>query len=176
MNRPLYASLIAATVLLGAQVPVAVQASTLTYDVTLTALIGLEGGGGSFSISVPSNGSGVLTDNHGLTSMNVDVGPAAFGITDSAVSYTYVGSTLVLTGISGTISPFNLFSITFGSGGVYNFTDSANSSLNSLGLVSISQVSQTPLPTSLPLLATGLGALAMFGWWRKRKVGSSLAA
>jgi hypothetical protein len=108
--------------------------------------------------------------------MNVDVGPAAFGITDSAVSYTYVGSTLVLTGISGTISPFNLFSITFGSGGVYNFTDSANSSLNSFGLVSISQVSQTPLPTSLPLLATGLGALAMFGWWRKRKVGSSLAA
>ena len=27
----------------------------------------------------------------------------------------------------------------------------------------------TPLPTALPLFATGLGALGLIGWWRKRK-------
>jgi len=172
------ASLLAVLVLLGAQVPTAARASTVTYDVTLTALIGPEGGGGSFSITVPSSGNGVLTDNNGLTSMNVNVGPATFGITDSAVSYMYVGSTFVLTGISGTSGTDSLFSIVFGGGGLYTFTDSVNSSLNSLGLVSISQasVSQTPLPTSLPLLATGLGILAMLYWFRKRKVGAYLAA
>jgi hypothetical protein len=30
-------------------------------------------------------------------------------------------------------------------------------------------VNETPLPAALPLFATGLGALASFGWWRKRK-------
>ena len=177
MIRALYAVVIAAAVLAGAQVPSA-QAATLSYDVSLSAFIGPEGGGGSFSITVPSSGNGVLTDNNGLTSMNVNIGPATFGITDSAVSYMFVGSTFVLTGISGTSGTDSLFSIVFGGGGLYTFTDSANSSLNSLGLVSISQasVSQTPLPTSLPLLATGLGILAMLYWFRKRKVGAYLAA
>jgi hypothetical protein len=31
------------------------------------------------------------------------------------------------------------------------------------------QISETPLPGALPLLATGLGGLAMFGWRRNRK-------
>jgi len=30
-------------------------------------------------------------------------------------------------------------------------------------------VSQTPLPAALPLFASGLGAMGLFGWWRKRK-------
>lgn len=34
----------------------------------------------------------------------------------------------------------------------------------------------TPLPSTLPLLATGLAALGLFGWRRKRKVFSSLPA
>ena len=31
-------------------------------------------------------------------------------------------------------------------------------------------VTQTPLPAAFPLLATGLGALGLLGWRRKRKV------
>jgi hypothetical protein len=27
----------------------------------------------------------------------------------------------------------------------------------------------TPLPATLPLFATGLGALGLVGWWKKRK-------
>jgi hypothetical protein len=30
-------------------------------------------------------------------------------------------------------------------------------------------VSTTPLPTTLPLLATGLGAMGLLGWRKKRK-------
>lgn len=35
-------------------------------------------------------------------------------------------------------------------------------------------VAATPLPAALPLLATGLGALGLFGWRRKRKSARSL--
>jgi hypothetical protein len=31
------------------------------------------------------------------------------------------------------------------------------------------QVSTTPLPAALPLFASGLGGMGLFGWWRKRK-------
>ena len=37
-------------------------------------------------------------------------------------------------------------------------------------LEEISAVSTVPLPAALPLFATGLGALGLLGWRRKRKV------
>jgi hypothetical protein len=37
-------------------------------------------------------------------------------------------------------------------------------------------VSATPLPAALPLFATGLGAMGLFGWRRKRKNASAIAA
>ena len=33
----------------------------------------------------------------------------------------------------------------------------------------------TPLPAALPLFATGLGALGLLGWWRKRKAAAATA-
>ncbi len=176
MNRPLYASLIAAS-LFAAQVPAAVEASTLTYNVTLTAISGPESGSGSFTIAPPPAGSGILTQGNGLTAMDFKIDGLDFTLDgSSAVAYSYQGSTLVLAGLiyGGQIGTDQLFSISLGSNGLYTFTDSApgGSAYNTFGSIS---VSQTPLPTTLPLLATGLGVLAMLGWWRKRKVGSSLA-
>jgi hypothetical protein len=37
-------------------------------------------------------------------------------------------------------------------------------------------VTQTPLPAALPLFATGLGAMGLFGWRKKRKAAAALAA
>jgi hypothetical protein len=37
-------------------------------------------------------------------------------------------------------------------------------------------IEQTPLPAALPLFATGLGAMGLFGWRRKRKNAAALAA
>jgi hypothetical protein len=39
----------------------------------------------------------------------------------------------------------------------------------STGSVSVTAVTATPLPAALPLFATGVGALGLFGWRRKRK-------
>jgi hypothetical protein len=179
MNKSrLCASLIAAAVLLGAQAPTAVKATTYTtYDVTLTAVHGPESGSGSFTIATPSPGSGgILTQGSGLTAMSFMIDGVTFGLDSSSeVAYFYSGSALVLAGLvyGGQVGADTLFSITLGTTGAYSFTDSAKTGLDTIGSVS---VSATPLPTSLPLLATGLGVLAMIGWWRKRKVGSYLAA
>ena len=40
----------------------------------------------------------------------------------------------------------------------------------------IAEVTTTPLPAALPLFATGLGALGLLGWRRKRKVAAAIAA
>src|SRR5262249_16202490 len=37
-------------------------------------------------------------------------------------------------------------------------------------------VSNSPLPAALPLFASGLGAIAGFAWWRKRKAAGMAAA
>jgi hypothetical protein len=173
-----FASVLAASVLLGAQAPTAVQASTYDYNLTLTALVGLESGSGSFSLNVPTGSTaGTLTENHGLTG-SINIGGVTIGLdSTSSVSYLLQGSSLFLTGffsgqaaVPGGVD--TLVSLTFGSGGGYSFTDSANSKLNTIGAVS---VSQTPLPTSLPLLASGLCIIAMLGWYRKRKAASYFA-
>ena len=173
MIKSICASLLATTVLLGAS---AVQASTVSYNVTLSAIFGPESGTGSFTINAPSSGSGTLTQgNGGLTALDFKIDSVDFNLNNSsAVAYSYQGSKLVLTGLiyGGQVGPNQLFSITLGSNGLYDFTDSANGSLNTIGGISISQ---TPLPASLPLLATGVGILAMIGWFRKRKARPSLA-
>jgi hypothetical protein len=43
------------------------------------------------------------------------------------------------------------------------------------GVVEIAEVGTTPLPAAFPLLATGLGALALLGWRRKRTARSVAA-
>jgi hypothetical protein len=40
---------------------------------------------------------------------------------------------------------------------------------------SVSPINAVPVPAALPLLATGLGALGVIGWRRKRKVAQAQA-
>ena len=40
---------------------------------------------------------------------------------------------------------------------------------------SFTPVGATPLPAALPLFATGLGALGLLGWRRKRKAAAAAA-
>jgi hypothetical protein len=44
----------------------------------------------------------------------------------------------------------------------------------SIGSVSES-VSQAPLPAALPLFASGLAGMGLFGWWRKRRARANVA-
>jgi hypothetical protein len=56
-------------------------------------------------------------------------------------------------------------------GFVFNFTSLSNNANHTLDdfYLSSATVSQVPLPAALPLFATGLGALSLLGWRRKKK-------
>ncbi len=56
------------------------------------------------------------------------------------------------------------------SGGVQEYIGLDNVNLIDTG------ASATPLPAALPLFATGLGAMGLFGWRRKRKSAAAIAA
>ena len=63
----------------------------------------------------------------------------------------------------------------YGCGGVYCLIGPGNTVTGGAGdpfvtvAFSLTPVSATPLPAALPLFATGLGAMGLFGWRRKRK-------
>lgn len=56
--------------------------------------------------------------------------------------------------------------------GTYTWTWGSGVAADSLTL----NIAQTPIPTALPLFATGLGALSLLGWRRKRKAAATIAA
>jgi hypothetical protein len=175
MKRSIYISMIAAA-LFALQTPGAAKASTLAYNLVLNPLSGLEAGTGSFTIVAPQVGSsGVLTQgNHLLTAMDFKIDGLDFKLNDtSEVTYFYQGSTLILSSLaySGKIGVDRLFAISLDGVGGYIFTDGVPGD-HTLGSLS---VSATPIPTTLPLLATGLGVIAMLGLWKKRKVAVALA-
>jgi hypothetical protein len=87
----------------------------------------------------------------------------------------------------GTFTPssasFQLFTATFtaasGSGDLMFLAAPNGADLDTgLDLVTVSAgtASATPLPGALPLFASGLGALGLLGWRRKRKASAAIAA
>jgi hypothetical protein len=178
MNKSrVFAALAVAAVLVGAQAPTAVRAATVDFDVTLKALVGTTGGTGSLALTIaPGSTSGTVFGSN--VTGDINIGRVNISLNGDPVSYLLQGSSFLLAGVFSGQVPVaggveSLFSLTLGTNGFYIFTDTANASLTSSGSVS---VSQTPLPTSLPLLATGFGMIAMLGWYRKRKTGSYFAA
>jgi hypothetical protein len=176
MYRLICPFVIAAT-LFSVQIPTAAKASTVSYNLSLTPILGPESGTGSLTITVPPVGSsGFLTlANGGLAAMDFMIDGLDFKLNNSSeVSYFYRGSNLVLAslGYSGAIGSNQMLSLSLGGFGAYFFSDNTPGE-STIGNVS---VSATPLPTTLPLLATGLGGLGLFGWWRKRKASAALAA
>ena len=122
------ACLIAATALLGVQLPTAAQATTyLTYDVTFTATTGPESGSGSFTIAEPNPGiGGVLTP----TALSFNVGGISFGLDSSSlISYYFQGASFVLGSLvyGGQDGADKLLTATLSSNGGYIFTDAAES-------------------------------------------------
>jgi len=71
--------------------------------------------------------------------------------------------------------PFTELTLTFPTSRLANFQVDEIDDRVSLGPLIIPPVSEVPLPAALPLFATGLGALGLFEWRRKKKA-AALAA
>jgi plastocyanin len=67
------------------------------------------------------------------------------------------------------LSPFDFF-FTFTVAGLYPYFDAIHGGPGGFGESGVITVTAaTPLPAALPLFATGLGAMGLLGWRRKRK-------
>jgi hypothetical protein len=100
-------------------------------------------GPGSFSIDL---GHFVTLDNEIITAVSLLSG----SLGGAATSVTFNGTDAIFTWTTGT--NYNAIG---GNSVVFNVTTTGPAAV--------------PLPAALPLFATGLGALGLLGWWRKRK-------
>jgi hypothetical protein len=75
-----------------------------------------------------------------------------------------------LTDNNGNDNQSGPFSFSVSTGDIYGFYIAGDGSLGRADLqVTGFAAAETPLPAALPLFATGLGALGLLGWRRKRK-------
>lgn len=160
------------------------QAATVTYQLTLQqAFPDIETAAGTFSID-----SAFLTPNMQINFVNF----LSFSMPVEGILWTLSDALLpategVITDASGAVLRFNDSAATFLTefcrggcgqslafldGGFFYFTGGGESGGDTSGFYSISVISgvaEVPLPTALPLFATGLGVLGLLGWRRKRK-------
>ncbi|WP_298253981.1 hypothetical protein [Bradyrhizobium sp.] len=147
------------------------SASALTYDLTLNNFSGQTVGTGMFTVNNPIPGSGPSTFSAGagLTGLSFSIDGHNFSLGNEQFFNPYVTfNNGALTGIAylGSLNGFQLDLGTFNRN--YEFLNLANFS-GSAGTIS-DHVSTTPLPSGLPLFLTGLAALALFGWKKKRSM------
>ena len=171
--------LLAATALLGAVcLPMsAAKAATVTELYNFTAS-GFTASGspvdpwtGSFTITFDPTG-GTQAGALGAFSSNLPAGYGTFTFL-AFPGELVVGDDCNIGGCSATAGADNAFvdfHVTASGGLTFNLAAiSSTSSTSSLFETSTGTVSQTPLPAALPLFASGLGAMGLFGWRRKRK-------
>ena len=172
-----HACLVAATLAWSA---VAASAATFTYDLTLTpgAIGGGFGGTGQFVVTGATN-SGTFTAPGDLNSLqfNIDGHVFTLGQATGGSGQVLLDGTGDLTSIDYKTAAIGLWVTLQAAGGiVYNYKDLATGHF-SQGLITAvlhpgsadEGLASTPLPGALPLFATGLGALGLLGWRRKRK-------
>jgi hypothetical protein len=140
---------------------------TCSSPCVISAVMTIAGNGPAFNPSIPSGwgagASGTVTDNLGDT-MLLAVNTGNFpGSNHEIFSAFFLASVL-----PGTLNISTLSGALFlGGPGTVDY------SIN-IGLPNGAYV--TPLPAALPLFATGLGALGLLGWRRKRRAAAALTA
>ena len=145
--------------------------NSASVNVSLPSLLG---GGGSIYVYVTETGLTSPQSTLGfLSNLSVTFLPAgwsetqmtyvdtaniAYGMGSQLASMSGLGTQSFFTNANAGSSPFSLTRM-------YLITSNG-----SLGVASSSQsISATPLPSAIPLFASGLGALGLLGWFRKQK-------
>ena len=149
---------------------VSAQAATYNWSFDCQAAISSCIGSGTLETS-PAIGPALLTGIQGKwggATITGPITPGGYFGNDNLILALTPTTALTFNGIAFTAggSSVNLFY----SGGEYNFIDSSAA----IGTGTFT-VSETPIPAALPLLASGLAVLVLFGWHRKREAVAKLA-
>lgn len=147
------------------------------YDLTAVGAFGgaTETWTGNFTIQTtygPVNSVGTFT---ATLSSGTWIDPAGVGITGPGVplAVTHVtGDYDVTATFTVGATPYNTWYLPYSTNGVQSHTDFGGD----FWATAANNVSATPLPAALPLFASGLGALGLFGLRRKRRAKAVVAA
>lgn len=149
-------------------------AATINPTFTLTGSLSANGGGDSYSYmtmtyTVLDHTKGTQTQSEINTSSGQNVVGGILNVTlEDLIEYSIVFEIFAYQDNAATVSPafadyshtLNYYLTNFSSDSGYNY----------------SPVTATPLPAALPLFASSLGAMGLFGWRRKQKNIAALAA
>jgi len=156
--------------LVGVQLPRSAQASTLTFDLTLTnTLYGPENGVGTLTVDAPiAGGVDAFTSNGGgLDSLNITIDNQTFTLANALglAQATFLNGALSSISYVGQLNNFQLNLDTAGLFYLYN--DLSNFSLASAGTISaVLDPPAAPLPPTAVLFA---GGLLVFGFLTSRR-------
>jgi hypothetical protein len=162
-----------------AQIPGRADASTVTYNLVLTATSGPESGSGSFTVVTPTFSTSFDTvANSQLTAMTFMIDGMTFNLlnsTSAGVGFNNNGPSTpeIINNISysGQNDSF-VFQLSTGGFG-YTFTDTANSELSSRGTIEAT-ISAVPEPSTWAMMILGFCSLGFMAYRRKRN-GSALS-
>ena len=153
-----------------AAAPLAAHASSVTYDLTLTNVIGnVSGGTGSFTIDGSPNGFFKEFSQYGasgsaLTNLSFSIGGDTFGLANSIgnASVDFLLGSLVSVNYVGSLNNSITISLTSGLLG-YTYIDAVGHEISS-GFISASRsTAVAPEPSTLLLFSTGAIGFAAFG-------------
>ena len=159
------------------------HASTVTYGLTLTDTANTTYSGiGTLIISGPPAISGTdqfcgsnACGGGSVVSLTFTVDGFNFSSADSGASSggslqaDFTNGILTALAFGETVGGNDRLQIPFSGGLTYAFQSFSNPSVFTTGTITDSLVAATPLPATLPLFASSLGALGFFGWRKKRK-------
>jgi hypothetical protein len=159
-----------------AQMPDRASASTVTYNLVLTATSGPESSptGSFFTVVTPTPSTSFDTVGNGqLTAMNFVIDGMTFNLansTSAGVGFNNTGPNTpeVINNISytGQNAAF-VFQLSTGGFG-YNFSDSANSALNSSGTITATVAPAVPEPATWAMMILGFAGIGAVTYRRRK--------
>jgi hypothetical protein len=157
------------------QFPGRAQASTVTYDLELTAASGPESGTGSFTVVTPTPSTSFDTVANGLlTGMSFTIDGMIFNLansTSAGVGFNNTGpSTPEVINTINYTGQNNSFVFQLSAGGFgYSFSDSANPALNSRGTIVATLAPAVPEPSTWAMMILGFCGLGFMAYRRTSK-------